>query len=211
MVHDDTKLVSSSSKEYWRWPRTAFYVLVLISAVFALLSRPYILHEVRNNTLEPFWILLGPAVFGFFFISLLVTEVLYAQSLKFRSLPLFPFIVGGVFLVVLAPSSFREYQARQTRHQNTSQYLTEMLKSQDARVRALVMMATSCSHGVDNWTPILSQGLSDNDPLVQEAAKQAIMQQTGAQFHEGPLGLQEARDTLKQLGGSLFLDKKSLQ
>ena len=61
--------------------------------------------------------------------------------------------------------------------------MKSLLKSKDARIRALVLNAAICSDVSPNQLhQIIQQGLNDADPLVKEAAVKAVEKITGNHF-----------------------------
>jgi hypothetical protein len=191
--------------------RTILYFLLLLTSAITLLSRPYVLEQVRAEQLDPLWILSGPCLFGLFFVLFVIDEISKARSgQKTSRLPFAPMVFGLVLLIFLLPSSFREYQARHTADVTTSAFFSDLLRSKDARVRALVMMASSCNLSVDDeWSSVIEKGLLDQDPMVQDAAKHAVQERFSMHFPDGSDGVEGAKAALKNWNDSFFIAKKS--
>ncbi|MBL93317.1 MAG: hypothetical protein CMH56_16075 [Myxococcales bacterium] len=158
--------------------------MMVLSAVAVVFMRPILIRWVREEQMAP-ELLWAPAVV--FFISLLLyvwTRAANNTSGSQKSAWL-PFQVGFglVILLLIIPGQLREYRARKTPETNTEMGMKSLLKSKDARIRALVLNAAVCSDVAPNQLhQIIQQGLQDADPLVQEAALKAVEKITGNRF-----------------------------
>ncbi len=193
--------------------RVALYVLLIITAAFALLARPYLLAEIRAEHFLPVWILVGPVLFGSIFLIFCIDEIFIRGPKKGRrKTSIVPMAFGALLLVLVLPSSFQEYKTRQIREVATPAFYKELLKSKDARVRALVMIASSCSVQSGNeWSEIMHKGLNDTDPLVQGAAIQEVASQLGVQLPSNDEGAKQALSLLATWNESYFAVKKSVK
>lgn len=149
-------------------------ILLVVSGAFTLLSRPTLIEMARKEEIDSWLIFLGPGFFAFFL--LLFTLMLFInRGRKIRTLSLVAIFFGSLLLAIIVPDSLREYRARNASTLHNFACLKDFLKSQDARIRALLVMSASCTTSNDKeWSHVVEKGLEDKDPLVREAAKYAI-------------------------------------
>ena len=192
--------------------RTILYFSLLLTSATTLLTRPYLLEQVRLGDLHPWWILCGPILFAIFFVFYIIDEIYKANSTTLKSkVPCLSLVFCFTILLFLLPSTFREYRTRNTPQITSPDFLDGLLSSKDARVRSLVMLASSCSlHDNQHWSTWIEAGLSDNDPMVQEAAKFALGKRFGIHFSSDS-SIEDARNMLKNWNASFFAEKKSLK
>lgn len=178
--------------------RLLLYFALLLTSTITLIARPYLIETIRDGQIDPMWILAGPILFTLFFITYMVDQI------RRGKLAILSILFGLALMVFLFPTSFREYQARRTPTINTQAFFDTLLHSPDARIRTLVLMASSCQlNSNQDWAFFVEKGLSDSDPMVQEAAKQAISQKLGVQFSDDDAGLARAKNTLRDWSASL--------
>lgn len=197
--------------------RVLLHISLIATAALALVGRPYVLDAVSKGTLQPYWVLIGPAAFALLLLLYMLdagARILSKQQGKKK--PRFGFVpvLLGVFLVaLLLPPSIREYGERKNfaGHQPHN-YLTQLASSTDMRVRTLVMSAASCQN---EWTPelvsVLERGLNDKEVSVRVSAKDAIAARIGSTFSPDEAGTEEAKAALKIWSDNFFMAKKSVQ
>jgi hypothetical protein len=89
------------------------------------------------------------------------------------------------FVGVLAPQTWSEYRTRTGPPPSSAAHYQRLLKSSDARVRALVMEAIGYSPRPNaEVATVLRAGLDDADPLVREMARQALAHRVGHELTE---------------------------
>jgi len=184
--------------------RTILYFSLLAVSAFTLLSRPYLLEQIRAEKIAAWWILTGPLLFGVLFLIYMIDELNRSKKQTHQSKHvLLTLIFGLIVLVFLLPSSFREYKTRTATQISSAKFLNELWLSKDARVRTLVIMAASCQIKTNQeWTKIIELGLSDLDPMVQNAAKIALQEHLGIELNHDH-SLQDAKGLLEKWKNSL--------
>ncbi len=192
--------------------RIILYFSLLTTSAITLLTRPYLLEQVRLGDLHPWWLLCGPILFAIFFVIYIIDEFYKANTSTQKSkVPFLSLIFGFTILLFLLPSTFREYRTRKTPKITSPAFLKDLLSSKDARVRSLVMLASSCVlHDNNDWTNWIETGLSDKDPMVQEAAKFALEKRIGIHF-PSDVSIEDAKNMLENWNVSFFAEKKSLK
>jgi hypothetical protein len=190
--------------------RIILYFSLLITSAIALLTRPYLLVQVRLGDLHPWWLLCGPVLFAVFFAIYIIDEFYKSNASTTKSkVPFLSLIFGFTILLFLLPSTFREYRTRKTPKITSPAFLEDLLSSKDARVRSLVMLSSSCiSHDNEHWTTWLESGLLDKDPMVQDAAKFALEKRIGIHF-PSDASIEDVRNMLKNWNASFGAEKKS--
>lgn len=162
--------VSRGSSRWYRF----ITIMFLASGATTLFARPAITEAVRQGRIDSLFVLLAPGLFAVFLTLFVITTGLFQKRLQPR-MSLMAFFFGALLLAVIVPETMREYNTRLTSGVASSAFFQDMLRSKDARVRALLVMSASCTtNSTDEWSQIIQVGLSDRDPLVREAAKYAL-------------------------------------
>jgi hypothetical protein len=159
--------------------RGAILVLLVLSAAGGLLIQPRVIAAVREGH-GALWLVAVPAVFGLVVIMAALDTWRTARRLGFfkgRNVILIAACIA--FLGILAQSTFSEYRAR-TSPPAEGARLAALSKHKDPRVRALVMDALGWRPGApEEDAYLLASGLTDNDPLVADAALHAVARKAG--------------------------------
>jgi len=156
--------------------RIFLYFCIVAIAAATLISKPYLLTEIRLKHIESYWILVGPFIFSFLFLVFCVDEIFIRGRKKdHHKIAFIPIAFGALLLVSLLPTSLQEYKTRESSPIGSFSFHNELFHSKDARVRALVVISSSCSlHSDKEWTNLMEKALADQDPLVRQAAIQQI-------------------------------------
>lgn len=185
-------------------------LLLIASGAFTLLARPSIVELTRAEKLNSFFILLGPALFSFF-LALFAISTFFASKRKRRPVSAITLVFGALLLTIMIPESIREYNARKTPKIASFAFFKDLQHSQDARIRALLVLSASCTTNSDeDWSKIINKGLGDADPLVQEAAKYAISQKIGQPIAADAEGLEHAKNMLETWNSKDFMANKNI-
>src|SRR5690606_4656802 len=123
--------------------RALSYLGLVIVSVFIMFSRPYLLKLVRNQEVSPEWLLIGPCMFAILFLVFLGFEFYIKRSSAFTVSDYIHIFFGFLIIALIFPSSILEYQVRKTPHPLSIELIENSLKSKDARMRALAILASS--------------------------------------------------------------------
>ncbi len=160
--------------------RVALYICLIATAGLTLVGGPYLMKLVREGSLAPIWILSAPILFGIFFLFFAMDEIFKTSKGNGAYKPMLaPLLFGVLLLAFLLPGRFREYEARKMPAVASYAFFKTLASSKDARVRALVMVATCALESPEEWMSLIRTGLADADPLVQDAARFAIRERAG--------------------------------
>lgn len=189
--------------------RLFVHVSIMTCAALLLLTQPMMLGFVRDGVLSPQWLFLGPGIFCALFVVLLY-ERFKAHSPTFSSLAeLLPVFFGLAVIATLFSSSLYEYKARSVDDSIGLGFITTFSKHQDARVRALALLALARHNFHDQQAlSLIHQGLLDKDPLVQQAAKLVIEDNLGIRFKNGSEGTGQAQQLMQETAPSALLMRK---
>jgi len=192
-----------------RWQQL-INLMLIASGAFTLLARPNIIEMVRVGKINSLFVLLGPALFALFLVFFALMGI-FSKRRNRQPISIATTFFGALLLAIIVPESLREYNARQSPRVASYEFFKDFLHSQDARVRALLIMSASCTaKSSEEWLDILESGLADKDPLVQEAAKHVISDKMGLHLGSGPQGLQSARNMLETWNSADFVAHKSI-
>jgi hypothetical protein len=183
--------------------RAAFRVPLLIalvaSAAAALLGQPRIVASVRAGALDAAWLVVAPAAFALV-VVLSALEAWRTARVQgyFPGRSVLAVAAAAAFLGVLVPDTYAEYRTRRSAVLETPpQHWQELVRSHDARVRALVMEAAGYAPVSDAEAgPVLARGLDDPDPLVVRAALQGVRHRADVPLET----LEEARTAVHSWG-----------
>lgn len=181
--------------------RVFLYISLISTGALSLLARPHLVAQVRAGLFPASWVLIGPGLFALFFLVFAIDEIFIRGPKKGKHRAgIVPLVFGALVIVFLLPSSFQEYRARRTADLGTPAFYYDLFKSKDARVRALVMVASSQIQGsTQDWVQLMNMGLSDPDPLVQASAVHQVADRMGAHLSEDSNGVEEAKALLSQV------------
>jgi len=198
-------------KRYIAPMRLIFHLTVVFCAAFFLLTRPSLLALVRDQHWSPWWLFLGPALFGVLFFTLLIERIV-AKRLNFRKLnDLLTVFFGLLVMAPLLSSSLAEYSAHQPQEPLGINLIESFSHHQDARVRALAILALARHNFYDQRTlALIHAGLLDKDPLVQRAAKLVIEGNLGIRFKNGSEGTGQAQQLMRDANPSALLIRKGI-
>ncbi len=189
--------------------KLAIYIVMMMCAIIILFTQPYLMSFVRESKLAPQWLLVGPSLFLGLFIISIILHLLKKSLISLTLLDLAPIFIALLFIFTFLPSSFREYQVRIDSEILGTNFVATFMGHQDARVRALAIMALSHSKFDDQSTSsLIHEALLDKDPVVQQAAKLVIEDNLGIRFKNGAEGTRQAQDFMRQTYPSALLTKK---
>jgi len=173
------------------------FMLLIVSGTLSLLTRPYLLDQIRNENLPPFFVILGPLILGGLFLIFLIERFAGKTRDPLKRTSFLPILFGTLLILYSLPSGIREYQIRTAPSIESQAFLLDLLASKDARIRALVMLAAPFNEATKSrFAAIVQKGLSDNDPLVRHAALYAIEKHLGFKFLDSVSGLKRAIDVI---------------
>lgn len=185
-------------------------LMLIGSGAFTLLARPNIIEMVRRGEIDSVFVLLGPALFALFLI-LFATMAIFSGRRGRQPISVAATFFGALLLAVIVPESLREYNTRRAPEVASYDFFKDFLNSEDARVRALLVISASCTtKNAKEWSHIVETGLRDKDPLVREAAKYALSDKIGHQLSSGDAGLESAKNLLEIWKPSDFVANKSI-
>ncbi len=176
--------------------RVVLYLALALSALVTMAALPPIQRRVEAGQLHPMWLLAPSGFFGLFLAIYLADRILL---LRYRNYPagraLFQIVFGLLFLVLLLPSSVREYRSvLQTRPPKQS--LQALMKHSDARVRAVAFELAGRRPESRRYLSALGAGLNDRAEPAQTAAQDALMRITGQRFSTDKQGQQDLQNYL---------------
>lgn len=110
---------------------------------------------------------------------------------------------GLLIIVLLFPSSFREYRARRILDPMSVSLIEQFSKNKDAGIRTLAILAAG-RHKINDplLGALIHKALLDKDPLVQQAAKLVIEDNFGIRLKNGAEGIYQAQALLTDVGSS---------
>ncbi len=159
---------------------------MVVAAGATLLVQPRVVEAVRGDGLDPRWLAAVPTAFALVVVLAALDAWRGARARgHFRGPNVVAVAAAIAFLGLLLPDALSEYRTR-TSPADAEARDTQLLQHRDPRVRALVME-------VLGYRPVpaervaagLSRGLADRDPLVVEAALEAVAHRAGVPL-EGP-------------------------
>lgn len=191
--------------------RLILHILLIIFAAIFLLMRTNIINTVRDNEYSPSWLFLGPGIFTALFL-LLLAENVYAKKIRLNNFnDLLPIFFGLMVIATLFSSFTNEYRARIAKNIIGVDFIKSFLDHQDARIRALAMLAVSSHNFFDTEAiGLIHSGLLDKDPLVQDAAKLVIENNLGIRFKNGTEGTGQAQKIMRDTAPSALLMRKGI-
>lgn len=189
--------------------RFFLHLSLMACAALLLLTRPTMLTLVREESWAPHWLFLGPVLFTLIFL-ILVIERFVAHGLKLANLAdLFPAFFGLAVIATLISSALIEYRARRVDEEIGINFIKTFSHHQDARVRALALLALASHNFYDQQAiALIHAGLLDKDPLVQHAAKLVIEDTLGIRFKNGSEGTGQAKQLMRDAAPSALLMRK---
>lgn len=171
--------------------RVALFVALILAAAFALVGQPQVVAAVRASELRPEWLLVAPVLF-FIVVVLIGADAFYlARRRGWNGRALLKVFVALGFIAFLAPQAYGEYRARKAPPSTSMQLLDQLATHKDARVRAVVIDLAGYRANQRDLGRLLLGAFNDKDPMVREAALQALQRRYGA---SAPLSLDEARE-----------------
>lgn len=197
-----------SSKQHFWW-RATLYLLLIASGALTLLARPYIIQLIRSGEADALWILIGPLSFALLLVVFTVDNFMRQRQgpTKSGSSLIMP-IFGILLLAILLPGSLREYKARNTPELSSFEFVESFLRYRDARVRALLMVSSSCIvPDPEKWRSLIDQGLKDPDPMVRQAAERALSNRLGIEIREHKNNDNDEKNVLKFWNHSKLVSK----
>lgn len=189
--------------------KLVIYFSMIVSAATILLIRPYLVENVREATISPHWLLLGPLVFLALFVVFLLVQFAGKSGSTITLVDLLPVFVGIMVILLLFPPSLMEYRVRVSRKPIDIDFVEGFISDKDARIRALAVMALAGSQFDDRSTSsLIHRALLDKDPVVQQAAKLVIEENLGIRFKNGAEGTKQAQDLMLETYPSALLTRK---
>ncbi len=189
--------------------KLVIYFSMILCAVIILLTRPYLVASVREADLSAHWLLFGPIIFLTLFIMSLVVQLGGKSAATITLVDLLPVFLGVMVIVALFPSSLMEYRVRLSRKPLDIDFIASFSLDNDARIRALAVMALAGSKFDDQSTSsLIHRALLDKDPVVQQAAKLVIEDNLGIRFKNGAEGTKQAQDLMRETYPSALLTRK---
>jgi len=162
--------------------RVALYVALAASALLTMAGLPALQQRVEAGTIQPLWLLAPSCGFGLF-LAVYVADRIWLM--RFRKYPsgraLFQILLGIVFLMLLLPSSIREYRSI-IKSRPARDSLSALVRHKEPRVRAIACELTSYRKEARHHLPALGHALTDRDTHVREAARTALQRITGQSF-----------------------------
>jgi len=151
-----------------RTARVVVLFCVLVTGAFILVGQESIVAGVRAGTSSTETLLYAPAVFVALAALVGLDALLSAWRRRFFSgRAILQVIAALVLASYVGTSAWREYMARREPALVTTDGLHSLLRSPDARVRALVVEVAARRDRADPaLIAILRAGLDDKDPLV---------------------------------------------
>ncbi|MCC7070041.1 MAG: hypothetical protein IT383_01890 [Deltaproteobacteria bacterium] len=166
---------------------------LLIAAGATLLVQPRVVEAVRAERVDPAWLAAAPVVFALVVVLAALDAWRGARARgHFRGPNVVAVAAAIAFLGLLLPDAFSEYRTRTSPADAVARDL-QLSQHRDPRVRALVMELLGYRPvPADQVAEGLARGLTDRDPLVVEAAVQAVAHRAGVPL-EGPDGTARAQ------------------
>lgn len=191
--------------------RFILHLALMACAPVLLLSRPTMVSLVRDQNWSPWWLFLGPAIFSALFLALII-ERLIAKGIKLQNFTdLLPTFFGFAVIATLLSSALHEYWARRAEETIGINFIKSFSNDQDARVRALAILALANHNFYDQQAiALIHSGLLDKDPLVQRAAKLVIEGNLGIRFKNGSEGTGQAKQLMRDAAPSALLIRKGI-
>lgn len=188
--------------------RSLLQLALIACGAILLLMRPYLVAWVRSEEFAPGWLLVGPTTFLFLFL-LYVCLDFYLPKTKLVPADYLRFMFA-IFVIGLSfPSSFREYKARTTPFPLTFSVMQTFFRHEDARIRALALLAGSRQNVKDPaFLGLIHKGLLDKDPLVRQAALLIIEENLGIQLKSDAEGVNQAQLLIQEVSSQALLMKK---
>lgn len=191
------------------WWRLGLQLGLVICAGLLLVTRPYLLKAVRANEVASFWLLVGPLLFLMLFVATLALEFFAKRTFLLTGTDYIQASFGIFVIVLLFPSSLREYRVRQIPDPMSLELIQKFSNNKDAGIRALAMLASS-RHKINDPAlgALIHRALLDKDPLVQQAAKLVIEDNFGIRLKNGAEGIHQAQLLITDVGSSALLMRK---
>ncbi|MFH1812455.1 MAG: hypothetical protein ABIJ09_27225 [Pseudomonadota bacterium] len=162
--------------------RVVLYFALALSAFVTMAGLPAIQRRVEAGQWHALWLIAPAVCFGLFLVIYIADRV---WLLRHRNYPsgraLFQVVFGVVFVLLLLPSSIREYRSVLQRRPPRQSLYALMLHS-DARVRSAACELSAHRPEAERYLDALSQRLVDPSSEVREAAQVALEQITGHLF-----------------------------
>lgn len=168
--------------------RVVLYFALALSALVTMAGLPAIQRRVEAGQWHPLWLLAPSVCFGLFLVVYLADRV---WLLRHRNYPsgraLFQVVFGALFLLLLLPSSIREYRTVLERRP-PRQSLHALMLHTDPRVRAAACELAAHRPEAERYLEDLARRLEDKVPDVRDAAQAALQQVTGQVFSPDAAG-----------------------
>lgn len=120
-------------------------------------------------------------------------------------------LAAAIFFLLSHPPAMFKYRARAVEDEIGINFISSFSKHQDARVRALALLAISGHNFYDKQAiSLIHAGLLDKDPLVQRAAKLVIEDNLGIRLKNGSEGTGQAEKLMKDAAPSALLIRKGI-
>lgn len=154
--------------------RVALYLALAASAIVTLAGLPALQEWVERGQLRPWWLLAPAVCFGIFLLMYVADRLWLLRHRRYPSgRALYQIALGIVFLLLLLPSSIREYRTV-VQARRSSDVLVELFGHRDARVRALACELASRRETPGRYLPQLQSALQDGNLNVRVAAQEAV-------------------------------------
>ena len=141
--------------------RTTLYVALAVSAGVTLVGLPPIQRQVEAGQLHPLWLLTPALCFGLFII-IYVADRLWL--LRYRKYPsgraLFQILFACAFMLLLLPSSVREYRSVLSNRQQQDQ-LSTLMTHKEARVRSMACELAAHRQDASQYVAALGRALAE--------------------------------------------------
>jgi hypothetical protein len=162
--------------------RIVLYFALALSALVTMAGLPAIQQRVEAGQWHALWLIAPAVCFGLFLVIYIADRV---WLLRHRNYPsgraLFQVVFGAVFLLLLLPSSIREYRTVLQRRP-PRQSLHALMLHTDPRVRAVACELAAHRPEAEAYLGALAQHLEDRVPAVREAAQGSLEHVTGQLF-----------------------------
>jgi hypothetical protein len=174
--------------------RPALYALLVASALLTFWAGS----DIGGRELPPRAAAAAPVLFAVFLVVFAVYRLALVRAKKYpAAMGLFQIGLGALVWVLLLPGT------RQRIGREHGDEVQVLMRSSDARVRALAAEVAGYRGDAARYASDLADRLDDNDPAVRRAAHAALVRLLGTDVtpgEEGPAAQRKWREALRARG-----------
>jgi hypothetical protein len=193
-VRDPRRLRVRVGLAFIRILRPALYVLLVASALLTLWAGG----DIGGRELPPRAAAAAPVLFAMFLVVFAVYRLALVRAKKYpAAMGLFQIGLGALVWVLLLPGT------RQRIGRERGDEVQVLMRSSDARVRALAAEVAGYRGDAARYASDLVERLDDGDPAVRRAAHASLVRLVGTDVtpgEEGPAAQQKWRQALRARG-----------